>query len=214
LVARCLHLASPRAKKAFQAENCAAVPASLLESELFGHVKGAFTGAIADRKGTFMAAHHGTVFLDEIGDMPLEMQSKLLRALQDGEIRPVGSNKVKKVDVRLVAATNKDLAAMCAEKSFREDLFYRINVITVQLPALRERDGDVPLLARIFAARQSGTMGRALEFSKSAMTALEAWNWPGNVRELENEVQRAGVFADERIELKDLSPRIQSGVEA
>lgn len=212
LVARCLHEASPRARKPFQAENCAAVPGSLLESELFGHVRGAFTGAIADRKGTFLAANGGTVFLDEIGDMPLEMQSKLLRVLQDGELRPVGSSKVKKVDVRLVAATNKDLVAMCAEKSFREDLYYRINVITVNLPPLRDREGDVFMLAQFFAARQSGAMGREMRFSEEALNALNAWSWPGNVRELENEIQRAAVFAEEQIELKDLSPRIQDGV--
>jgi two-component system, NtrC family, response regulator HydG len=211
LVARSLHEASPRAKKPFLAENCAAVPANLLESELFGHVKGAFTGAIADRKGTFASAHKGTVFLDEIGDMPLEMQSKLLRVLQDGEVRPVGSNKMQKVDVRLVAATNKDLQAMCAERSFREDLLFRINVITLRLPALREREGDVERLANFFASKREGGSGHPLGFSEPAMAALVGWSWPGNVRELENEIQRACVFADGRIELENLSPRIQAG---
>ena len=209
LVAHALHQASPRAKQPFHAENCAAVPANLLESELFGHVKGAFTGAIADRKGTFRSAHKGTVFLDEIGDMPLEMQSKLLRVLQDGEVRPVGSNKSSKVDVRLVAASNKDLAAMCAEKSFREDLYYRLNVITLKLPPLRERGADVELLARFFLARQAGELGRELELSPAALDLLRSWSWPGNVRELENEIQRAAVFAEGLIEPDDLSPRLR-----
>ncbi len=212
LVARCLHEASPRAKKPFVAENCAAVPANLLESELFGHVKGAFTGAVADRKGTFATAHKGTVFLDEIGDMPLEMQSKLLRVLQDGEVRAVGSNKTQKVDVRLVAATNKDLEAMCAARTFREDLLFRINVITLRLPPLREREGDVERLAHFFSSRREGGSGHPLDYSPEALAALVRWNWPGNVRELENEVQRACVFADGRIELENLSPRIQAGV--
>jgi transcriptional regulator with GAF, ATPase, and Fis domain len=212
LIARALHSASPRAEGPFQAENCAAVPANLLESELFGHVKGSFTGAIADRKGTFVTAHGGTVFLDEIGDMPLEMQSKLLRVLQDGEVRPVGSNKVTRVDVRLVAATNKDLGAMCAEKSFREDLYYRLNVITIQLPPLRERQGDVALLARFFTSRLQRELGRELVITDAALAALEAWTWPGNVRELENELQRAAVFADGPIRPQDLSPHIAGGV--
>jgi transcriptional regulator with GAF, ATPase, and Fis domain len=212
LVARALHKASPRASQSFQAENCAAVPANLLESELFGHVKGAFTGAVADRPGVFASAHKGTVFLDEIGDMPLEMQSKLLRVLQDGEIRPVGASKSRRVDVRLVAASHRDLAAMCAEKSFREDLYYRLNVITVKLPPLRERTGDVELLARFFAAQQGGESGRSLEVSGEALAALEAWDWPGNVRELQNEIQRATVFAEGDIQLSDLSPRISASV--
>lgn len=212
LVARSLHEASPRSRGPFQAENCAAVPASLLESELFGHVKGSFTGAIADRKGTFAAADGGTVFLDEIGDMPLEMQSKLLRALQSGEIRPVGSNKILKVDCRLVAATNKDLAAMCQEKTFREDLFYRLNVVTIDLPPLRERTGDVALLSKRIVQRLQGELGRELILSDAAISTLESWNWPGNVRELENELQRAAVFADGSIEPAQLSPHILAGV--
>jgi transcriptional regulator with GAF, ATPase, and Fis domain len=152
------------------------------------------------------------VFLDEIGDMPLEMQSKLLRVLQDGEVRPVGSNKVTRVDVRLVAATNKDLGAMCAEKSFREDLYYRLNVITIQLPPLRERQGDVALLARFFTSRLQRELGRELVITDAALAALEAWTWPGNVRELENELQRAAVFADGPIRPQDLSPHIAGGV--
>ena len=212
LVARALHDESPRASAPFLAENCAAVPANLLESELFGHVKGSFTGAIADRKGTFVSADRGTVFLDEIGDMPLEMQAKLLRVLQDGEVRPVGSNQVRRVDVRLVAATNKDLPALCAVGEFREDLYYRLNVITIELPPLRERQGDVAHLARFFVGRLAAEAGRAVELAPEALELLEAWSWPGNVRELENELRRAVVFADGRIGPQELSPGLREGV--
>ncbi|MFT7668833.1 MAG: transcriptional regulator with GAF, ATPase, and Fis domain [Planctomycetota bacterium] len=211
LVARSLHSASLRADGPFQAENCAAVPATLLESELFGHVKGAFTGAIANRSGTFASGDGGTVFLDEIGDMPLDMQSKLLRALQDGEIRPVGSSKVIKVDFRLVAATNKDLAAMCEARTFREDLYYRLNVVSIGLPPLREREGDVRWLLERYLRELRTELGRELSISDDALRALEAWSWPGNVRELQNELQRAAVFADEKIGLAELSPQIAAG---
>ena len=155
LVAKALHEYGKRKSKLFLAENCAAVPANLLESELFGHAKGSFTGAYIDRQGHFVAANGGTVFLDEIGDMPLTMQSKLLRVLQEGEVRPVGSNKVLKVDVRIVAATNKDLAAMCKLGTFREDLYFRLNVITIPLPPLRDRAGDVPRIVKFFLERVS-----------------------------------------------------------
>jgi len=212
LVAKAIHEHSKRADGPFVAENCAAVPANLLESELFGHVKGSFTGAIADRKGTFATAHQGTVFLDEIGDMPLDMQSKLLRVLQDGEVRPVGSNKSRRVDVRLVAATNKDLGAECAAGRFREDLFYRINVVTIQLPPLRERGGDVALLVRFFLHEIAIELGRPLTLLPKALEALEAWPWPGNVRELENELRRASVFSSGEISREDLSPRLLAGV--
>ncbi|MBM3977791.1 MAG: sigma-54-dependent Fis family transcriptional regulator [Planctomycetes bacterium] len=211
LVARALHDHGPRAKKPFMAENCAAVPAQLLESELFGHKRGSFTGAIADRPGHFVAADGGTVFLDEIGDMPLPMQAKLLRVLQDGEVRAVGSNTSVKVNVRLVAATNKDLRAMCAAKTFREDLYFRLSVITITLPPLRERDGDVRLLARAFAARIAAEMGRApVQLSEAALASLERWRWPGNVRELDNEIRRAlALLPAQRgvVEPADLSPR-------
>lgn len=210
--ARAIHDGSDRRERAFVAENCAAVPANLLESELFGHVRGAFTGAVADRAGHFVVADKGTVFLDEIGDMPLAMQSKLLRVLQDGEVRPVGSNKVKMVDVRVVAATNKDLTAMCAERIFREDLFFRLNVITIDLPPLREREGDIALLTRHFLARVGEELGRELTLDGSASAALEAWNWPGNVRELENEICRAAVLSGDTISAEDLSPRLLKGV--
>ena len=207
LVARALHEQGKRARKPFLAENCAAVPENLLESELFGHVRGAFTGAVSDRPGHFVAADGGTVFLDEIGDMPLAMQAKLLRVLQEGEVRPVGSNKTRKVDVRVVAATNKDLAAMCRQGTFREDLYFRLNVVSLQLPPLRERKGDVAHLARHFLARCNAETGRATTLGAEALAALEAWKWPGNVRELENVVRRASVFAQGEIKPEDLGLR-------
>ncbi|MBL8860592.1 MAG: sigma-54-dependent Fis family transcriptional regulator [Planctomycetes bacterium] len=214
LVAKALHQHGRRKSKPFLAENCAAVPPNLLESELFGHTKGSFTGAFADRPGHFVAANGGTVFLDEIGDMPLAMQSKLLRVLQEGEVRPVGSNKVLKVDVRIVAATNKDLAAMTKQGTFREDLYFRLNVITIQLPPLRERTGDVRHLVRYFLERVSGEMGRPIGITDEALAALEAWSWPGNVRELENVIRRASVFADGAIVPADLGAPIVPGSEA
>ena len=212
LVAKALHQESKRRRKPFFAVNCAAVPAQLLESELFGHKRGSFTGAVVDREGHFVSADGGTVFLDEIGDMPLEMQSKLLRVLQEGEVRPVGSNQVLHVDVRLVAATHRDLAAMCREKRFREDLYFRLNVVTIWLPPLRERPGDVRLLAQHVLAGVAEELGRPLELSEEALGALEAWRWPGNVRELENELRRAAVFSGQRIERDVLSPRLLEGV--
>jgi transcriptional regulator with GAF, ATPase, and Fis domain len=216
LVARALHEHGPRKGKPFLAENCAAVPADLLESELFGHKRGSFTGAVADREGHFVAANGGTVFLDEIGDMPLAMQAKLLRVLQEGEVRPVGSNKVVHVDVRVLAATNRDLRAMCKAGTFREDLYFRLNVITIHLPPLRERQGDVRHLVRFFAERMRQELGRSFEFAEPALQALERWKWPGNVRELENEVRRAAALcrtpppAAGRIELDDLSPGVRA----
>ncbi len=211
LVAKALHEYGKRKSKLFLAENCAAVPANLLESELFGHAKGSFTGAYIDRQGHFVAANGGTVFLDEIGDMPLTMQSKLLRVLQEGEVRPVGSNKVLKVDVRIVAATNKDLAAMCKLGTFREDLYFRLNVITIPLPPLRDRAGDVPRIVKFFLERVSVEMGRELGITSEAMKALEAWKWPGNVRELENVIRRAAVFASGTIVPADLGAPIVPG---
>lgn len=208
LVAKALHQFGHRKDKPFLAENCAAVPANLLESELFGHKKGSFTGAVADRPGHFVAAHGGTVFLDEIGDMPLAMQSKLLRVLQDGEVRAVGSNTSKRVDVRVVAATNKDLTAMCKLGTFREDLYFRLNVITITLPPLRERAGDVPHLVRHFLARIGEEMGKQLDITPEALTLLEQWRWPGNVRELDNVLRRAAVFAKGAITPADVGPPI------
>ena len=208
LVAKALHEQSRRKGKPFLAENCAAVPPNLLESELFGHKRGSFTGAVADRPGHFVAANGGTLFLDEIGDMPLEMQAKLLRVLQEGEVRPVGSNKTTKVDVRIVAATHRDLVAMCKTGGFREDLYFRLNVVTIELPPLRERKGDVRLLARHLLESVAAEIGREVRISDEALAALEQWTWPGNVRELENELRRAAVFADGTIRREDLSPRV------
>jgi transcriptional regulator with GAF, ATPase, and Fis domain len=205
LVAHALHARSRRAKKAFLAENCAAVPAGLLESELFGHKKGSFTHAIADRAGHFVTADGGTLFLDEIGDMPLEMQAKLLRVLESGEVRPVGSSAVVRVDVRIVAASHRDLAAMVRSRQFREDLYYRLNVVRIPLPPLRERKGDVALLARYFLARFAGP---GVELAPEALAALSAHAWPGNVRQLENELRRATALTRGRIECKDLSPEL------
>jgi len=209
LVAKALHESGPRKSKPFLAENCAAVPAELLESELFGHKRGSFTGAVADRPGHFVAADGGTVFLDEIGDMPLAMQAKLLRVLQEGEVRPVGSNKVVHVDVRIVAASNKDLRAMCREGSFREDLYFRLAVITVQLPPLRDRKGDVRHLVRFFLEQMKVEMGREATVTDEALALLERWRWPGNVRELENEIRRAVALSGETIGPDDLSPAIR-----
>jgi two-component system NtrC family response regulator len=207
LVAHALHARSRRARATFLAENCAAVPANLLESELFGHKKGSFTHAIADRPGHFMTADGGTLFLDEIGDMPLEMQSKLLRALETGEIRPVGSSQTVKVDVRIVAATHRDLAAMVKERRFREDLYYRLNVVKILLPPLRERNGDVALLTRYFLGKFAAP---GVELAPEALAALEAHPWPGNVRQLENELRRAAALTRGHIGLADLSPELQS----
>jgi transcriptional regulator with GAF, ATPase, and Fis domain len=211
LVARALHEHSSRESKPFLAENCAAVPANLLESELFGHKKGSFTGAVADRAGHFVAADGGTVFLDEIGDMPLAMQSKLLRVLQEGEVRPVGSNKTLHVDVRIVAATNKDLATMCRAHTFREDLYYRLTVVTITLPPLRDRIGDVRHLARFFLASVGRELGREFTLGDEALEALERWRWPGNVRELENVLRRAAVFSQGEIAAADLSLPVGAG---
>jgi transcriptional regulator with GAF, ATPase, and Fis domain len=209
LVARALHQYGARKGKPFLAENCAAVPAELLESELFGHKKGSFTGAYTDRPGHFVAADKGTVFLDEIGDMPIAMQPKLLRVLQEGEVRPVGSNKVVKVDVRIVAATNKDLRAMCKVGTFREDLYFRLAVLTVQLPPLRDRKGDVPHLVRFFLDAMEKEMGRRCTMTPEALELLERWRWPGNVRELENEIRRTVALSDGTIRPSDLSPQIR-----
>ncbi len=207
LVAHALHARSRRAKKTFLAENCAAVPANLLESELFGHKKGSFTHAIADRPGHFVVADGGTLFLDEIGDMPLEMQSKLLRVLESGELRPVGSSQTVRVDVRIVAATHRDLTAMVSARQFREDLYYRLNVIQILLPPLRERTGDVALLTRFFLGKFAAP---GIELTPEALAALCEHPWPGNVRQLENELRRATALTRGRIGLEDLSPEMQA----
>ena len=190
-MARALHEYGPRKAKPFLAENCAAVPPDLLESELFGHKKGSFTGAIADRPGHFAAADGGTVFLDEIGDMPVSMQSKLLRVLQEGEVRPVGSNKVIHVDVRIVAATNKDLRAMCKAGTFREDLYFRLAVVTVQLPALRDRKGDIPHLVRFLLEHVAKEMGRAATVTPEAMALSSGPIGPAELSEVVRGAARA-----------------------
>jgi two-component system response regulator HydG len=186
---------SGRSKEAFVPINCTAIPETLLESELFGHVKGAFTGAVAEKKGLFEAAQGGTLFLDEIGDLSLALQAKLLRVLQDKEIRPVGGNQTKSVDVRIVSATHRHLKTLVQEGKFREDLFYRLNVLPVPVPALREREGDVLLMAEHFVARFARENNSNVKgLTPKAKAKLMAYHWPGNVRELENTIERAVVL--------------------
>jgi DNA-binding NtrC family response regulator len=197
LVARALHNLSRRAKAPLISVNCAAIPETLIESELFGHEKGAFTGASASRTGLVEAADGGTLFLDEIGELPLEAQARLLRVLQEGEIRRVGSVQSQKVDVRLIAATHRDLKGLAKIGQFREDLFYRLNVISLRLPALRERGSDVMEIARVFLARQSARMSRpGLKFGAEAEAAIRHYSWPGNVRELENAIERSVILSE------------------
>jgi DNA-binding NtrC family response regulator len=196
LVARTIHWNSARRDGPFLAVNCAAIPEALLESELFGHVKGAFTGADRARRGLFAEANGGTLFLDEIADMPLGLQAKLLRALQEKTVRPVGGNEEVQLDLRVVSASNRDLAAEVREGRFREDLYYRLAVIPIRLPSLRERPEDIPLLARHFLDRVAAGLSRSFEgFSDEALAQLVAHRWPGNVRELENVVERAATLA-------------------
>jgi len=191
LVARALHEGSPRRKRAFVKLNCAAIPSELIESELFGHERGAFTGATHARKGKFELAHEGTLFLDEIGDMRLDVQAKLLRALQEGEIERVGGTRTIKVNVRALAATNKDLAGEIAEGRFREDLYYRLNVVPITAPPLRDRKSDLPLLARTFVAKAATDHGvRPKALTDEALAVLAEHDWPGNVRELKNACER------------------------
>jgi DNA-binding NtrC family response regulator len=197
LVARALHNLSRRAKAPMISVNCAAIPETLIESELFGHEKGAFTGASAGRAGLVEAADGGTLFLDEIGELPLEAQARLLRVLQEGEIRRVGSVQSQKVDVRLIAATHRDLKSLAKVGQFREDLYYRLHVIALKLPALRERGADVNEIANAFLARQSAKAGRSdLKFGPDAEQAIRHYSWPGNVRELENAVERAVILCE------------------
>jgi DNA-binding NtrC family response regulator len=196
MVARAIHKHGNRADKPFVAVNCAAIPEGLLESEMFGHRKGAFTGAVADRVGRFMQADKGTLFLDEVGDMPLALQAKILRALQERVIEPVGDPRERKVDVRVIAATNKNLLEAVANKEFREDLYYRLNVFPIPLPALRERVEDIAPLARHFAHTMGATAGKRINgFSPEALQAMASYSWPGNIRELQNCVERATIVA-------------------
>ncbi|MGE5300328.1 MAG: sigma-54-dependent transcriptional regulator [Acidobacteriota bacterium] len=205
LIARSIHLASERKDKAFVAINCAAIPETLLESELFGHEKGAFTGAIRTSKGLFVHAHQGTVFLDEIGDMPLSIQAKLLRLLQEQQFYPVGSEKPISVDVRVIVATNKDLEAEVKNGSFREDLFYRVHVIPINLPPLRERKDDIPILAEYFQKKFSERMKKDIKgLTPSAVQKLMIYDWPGNVRELENTIECAVALTQQDIIDEDI----------
>jgi DNA-binding NtrC family response regulator len=206
LLAKAIHHRSPRRDKPFVEVSCGALPETLLESELFGHMKGAFTGAIADKPGRFMAADGGTIFLDEINSASPAFQVKLLRILQERAFEPVGSTETKIVDVRVVLATNVDLTQLVAQGQFRQDLYYRINVVNVKLPPLRDRPGDVPLLAHHFLRRLTAeTRREVLGFSEAAMTALQRYTWPGNVRELENAVERAVVLCRRpQIDVEDL----------
>jgi len=196
LVARAIHEQSSRRSFRFVAINCAAIPRDLLESELFGHIKGAFTGAIKDQQGKFQQADGGTIFLDEVCDLPLEMQPKLLRVLQEKEVFPVGSGKIQKIDVRVVAATNLDIEELVATGRFREDLYYRLSVIPIHLPPLRQRPEDIPLLLRHFAAKAGCSH---IVFAKELLEALSAYPWPGNVRELENMVTRMMILREKDI---------------
>ena len=211
LIARSLHFNSSRSDRPFLAVNCGALPESLLESELFGHTKGAFTGAVGDSKGLFRSAAGGTLFLDEIGEMPQVLQVKLLRALQEHEVTPVGSSVSQTFDARIIAATNKHLEDEVAEGRFREDLFYRLDVLQIRVPPLRDRREDIPLLVRHFTekARRGNEKG-PLNVAKEAMVALINYDWPGNVRELENAVERAGILANDEIGPDDLPPKIAS----
>lgn len=206
VIARALHALSPRAGKPFIAVNAAAIPENLLESELFGHEKGAFTGASQQVKGKFELADGGTFFLDEVGDIPISLQPKLLRVLQERVIERVGGRQTMKIDVRLICATHQNLPKLISQNLFREDLLFRINELVVNLPALRERSGDVPILARAFMERYSKQMGRnLLGFTDEAVGAMEAYHWPGNVREMESKVKRAVVMASgSQIDAKDL----------
>jgi len=213
LVAHAIHANGPRKDRPFVSENCAAIPETLLESTLFGYVRGAFTGAEHDTRGLFEIADGGTLFLDEVGEMSPGMQGKLLRVLQQGEIRRVGSERMRKVDVRVVAATNRDLAQMVEEGKFRRDLFFRLNVATIALPPLRERRDDIPLMVETFLAKLGKAAGRPAPkpFDSAVLACLLAYRWPGNVRELENEMIRADALSGPRITLGDLSPRITGG---
>jgi transcriptional regulator with PAS, ATPase and Fis domain len=219
LVARAIHFNGPRKDRAFVSENCAAIPETLLESTLFGYVRGAFTGAERDARGLFEVADGGTLFLDEIGEMSPAMQGKLLRVLQEGELRRVGAERTRKVDVRVVAATNRDLARMVEEGKFRQDLYFRLNVACINLPPLRERREDIPRIIEHFldkcvAAARSGSADTARKVVEpAALARLGAHRWPGNVRELENEITRAYALSGERITVADLSPAVAAAGE-
>ena len=209
LVARAIHFRGSFANRPFVAVDCGSLVPTLIESELFGYEKGAFTGALRSKTGLFQSANGGTVFLDEIGELPLEMQAKLLRVLQEKEVRPVGSNQRTKVDVRVIAATNRDLESEYRAGTFRKDLYFRLNVVTVHLPALRERRSDIPMLVHWFLDRYAP--GAAIQVTSAAMKCLLQYSWPGNVRELENCIERAIALGDRRtIDISDLPPGLAS----
>jgi formate hydrogenlyase transcriptional activator len=214
LIARATHHLSGRRARRFVKLNCAAIPTGLLESELFGHERGAFTGAIAHKSGRLELAHGGTLFLDEVGDIPLELQSKFLRVLQEREFERLGSTRTIRVDLRLVAATNRDLATMVSDKQFRSDLYYRLNVFPINSPPLRERPEDIPPLVRYFTQKFARRMNKRIEtISDEAMAALSRYHWPGNVRELENFVERAVILSrgsNLAVPLRDLTQRSRS----
>jgi Nif-specific regulatory protein len=212
LIASAIHYQSKRRDKIFVAQNCAALPENLLESELFGHKKGAFTSADSDKKGLFEIADGGTLFLDEVGEMPLSLQAKLLRTLQEGTIRPVGATAEKQIDVRIICATNRDLQEEVEKGTFRQDLYYRLMVFPIRLPPLRDRREDIPLLAEHFLKRYEAEYGRHIQgFSKETLDALGSYQWPGNIRELENEVQRLVIQAEPGsfLEVANLSPQLR-----
>jgi two-component system, NtrC family, response regulator AtoC len=210
LVARALHYRGVFASRPFVAVDCGSLVPTLIESELFGYEKGAFTGAMKSKEGLFQAASGGTIFLDEIGELPMEMQAKLLRVLQEKEVRPVGSNQKVKVDVRVIAATNRDLETEYKEGKFRKDLYFRLNVVTLHMPALRERKSDVPTLVHYFLDRFSPD--RMITVSPAAMECMLGYDWPGNVRELENAIERAVALGSQEIlEVHELPPAMHNG---
>jgi transcriptional regulator with GAF, ATPase, and Fis domain len=213
LAARAVHALSSRSARPFVPVNCAAIPENLLESELFGHARGAFTGAHTARAGMFQLANHGTVLLDEVGELPLTLQAKLLRVLQDGEIRPVGADHPVSVDLRIIASTNKDLAHQVEKGSFREDLYFRLQVIPLHLPPLRARRSDIPLLVGHFLERANRKHGVSVQITREAMIFLWEYDWPGNIREVENLVERLVILSEGNlIDLKDLPVNIRSFV--
>ena len=218
LIARCIHNRSPRRDRPFVKVNCAAIPSGLVESDLFGHERGAFTGAIAQKVGRFELADQGTLFLDEIGDIPLELQPKLLRALQEREFERLGSTRTRKVNVRIIAATHRDLEGMILRKEFRSDLYYRLNVFPIHIPPLRERASDIPALVRHFILRASKRMSKTIQsITAESMNALVRYPWPGNIRELENVIERAVILSRGsclEVPLRDLSSRVGPGVGA